>query len=613
MNRLAHSLGISGSLWIAMLFSFLSWAAVAVEEKGDAGSSINQAQQDAPMEMTKATDKEHMLAIWKALMDYKKAHGKLPDYLSDLVPEYLPDKSVLMSPVQDDNRQGGMDPKFASSYSYEFGAAEFAGQGRTFREVKEVQMKEFGPVTPILRCFAHGDRVMSVAYSGDYFESELYWESSPEARALRKKLGAGSGFDEGEFSEVQVLDNRTGEAIAGAEVRLTQRQYHFLPLPDRTLKTDADGRVRVPLGPAVPPSRQLTVTVWKPGFYAPSETWVEGQMPLERTWRMMPGMTIGGVVKDHEGGLLKGAKVVVTVMTRPLVVPQPGQAPVPGLPPGVSGLEGSDGALQLQVVEASVTDAEGHWRCESVPKEMVELTLCVRHPEAWQTSYRWSAEEAEGEGKKGLKLDLDALLAQRAEFRLEPPVFLSGVLRGPDGAPLAGEEVKVTPRISEDGLPMEGGIPLLDSDTDIAEATKKLKTDEKGRFSLSCVRAQDLMLSAAPNDLSVVMRVVTVAPGLEPVEMKASVRRRLTIRARDADGKPATGVQVTFIGWADAPAELQIGATDEKGEFAWDAAPSDQIGLTFAGGGFSPSTEWVPAEKKGAVEVELKRFEEPKN
>jgi hypothetical protein len=27
MNRLAYSLGISGSLWIAVLFSFSSWAA----------------------------------------------------------------------------------------------------------------------------------------------------------------------------------------------------------------------------------------------------------------------------------------------------------------------------------------------------------------------------------------------------------------------------------------------------------------------------------------------------------------------------------------------------------------------------------------------------------
>jgi 5-hydroxyisourate hydrolase-like protein (transthyretin family) len=451
---------------------------------------------------------------------------------------------------------------------------------------------------------------MNVSYSGDYFESELYWESSPEARALRKKLGSGSGFDEGEFAEVQVVDDRTGKAIAEAEVRLTQRQYHFLPLPDRTLKTDADGRVRVPLGPAVPPSRQLTVTMWKPGFYAPSETWVEGQMPLERTWRMAPGMTIGGVVKDRDGGLLKGAKVVTMVMTRP---PAQLEVTVPAPPPGVPGLEGADGALQYHVVETSVTDAAGHWRCESVPKDMVELTLCVQHSEAWQTLYWWSAEEAQGERKKGLKLDLDALLAQRAEFRLESPVSLSGVLRGPDGSPLAGEEVKVTPRVSEDGVPLEGDIPLLDSDTDIVETTKKLKTDEKGRFSVACVRPQDVILTAAPNNLSVVMRMVTVAPGLEPVEMKASVRRRLTMRARDADGKPAAGVQVTFIGWADAPAELQIGVTDEKGEFAWDAAPSDQIGLTFAGGGFSPSTEWVPAEKKGAVEVEMKRLEEPKN
>lgn len=615
MNRPFLSIGLLGSVWLMAVFSLATQAAEPANAvrpteaaQTETPATAAPAQEGIPIDKTKVTDKEHMLAIWKALMAYQKAKGKLPDYLSDLVPEYLPDKSVLVSPVQDDNRQGGMDPKIASSYSYEFCADEFAGQGRTFREVKEAQMKEFGPVIPILRCFAHGERVLNVAYSGDYFESQLYWESSPEARELTKKLGVGPGFDEGEFTEVQVVDARTNEPLAGAEVRLTQRQYHFLPLPDRTLKTDDDGRVRVPLGPSQPPSRQLTVTASKPGFFAPSEIWMEGVLPVEKTFRMVPAQSIGGVVQNREGAPLAGAKVNIFVAARSLTSPD-----APDQPPGAPPNDASAG-LMHQAVDSAVTDAAGRWRCESVPKDMEVVDIFVQHPAAWATSFVSTGQGAEMPHSKAVKLDLEALKAGRAELRLEPPVMISGVLRGPDGVPLAGEEITVGPHASEDVIPQTpGGMAMVQVETDPDVEPKKLKTDEKGHFSLAWTQSQDLMLSATPRKFAAVMRMVSVAQGLEPVEMKASLRRRITARVRDGDGKPAAGVQVMFIGWVDAPVDQPIGTTDEKGEFVWDAAPSDQVGLTFAGGGFSPSTEWVPIEKKDAVVVELRRLEEPRN
>ena len=43
-------------------------------------------------------DKQHLLAIYKALKAYEKDQGKLPDWLSDLVPKYIQDTNVLVSP-----------------------------------------------------------------------------------------------------------------------------------------------------------------------------------------------------------------------------------------------------------------------------------------------------------------------------------------------------------------------------------------------------------------------------------------------------------------------------------------------------------------------------------
>jgi len=530
----------------------------------------------ADREAGKDTDKEQLQQVWTAIMAYKKAYGHLPDYLSNLVPEFLPNGSVLLSPLEAKKKRDANDPNLPTSYSYEFSVRPFGNRGRTFRELKEDQMKEFGAVIPILRCFAHG-RVMNIAYSGDYYESDLFWERSTEAKELGKKLGMGPGFDDGDFAEVQVVDDQTGQGIAGAEVQLTRRQYHFLALPDRTLKTDADGKVRVPLGPAQPPSRRLTVSILKAGYFAPPETWLEGALPAQKTFRLSPASTIGGVVKDHAGAPVPGAVVTVSM-------PAPEETPAGGDPQ----------AQRMVRLQACATDETGRWRCVSVPKDFLALKFGVQHQTAWPAMFQCG--DASGPGA----IDREALLAESAEFPLEPAAAVAGVVLGPDGSPLVGEDVTITVRTSRDEesrpVSLPPGIPK----------TTHLKTDAAGLFSMPWRVPAELMVRVAPRNLSVAVRAVTAAPGLEPIQIRVTTPRRITGQVHDSDGKAIRGVKVTFIGWVEASVKEQVATTDANGEFAWDAAPGDQIGLVFSGAGFSPSTEWVAADKKEPLQVELR-------
>ena len=69
----------------------------------------------------------NMLKIRAALMAYRKDHQKMPDWLSDLVPDYLDDTNCLICPVcartgEKANLHGMDDPKLTSSYYYEFSA-----------------------------------------------------------------------------------------------------------------------------------------------------------------------------------------------------------------------------------------------------------------------------------------------------------------------------------------------------------------------------------------------------------------------------------------------------------------------------------------------------------
>ncbi len=540
-----------------------------------------------------------MLQIWRAIMDYKKAKGQLPDYLSDLVPEFLPEKEVLISPVENAYFRGATDPKLKTTYSYEFSVEPYGQGGLPFRSVKEAQMKEFGPVVPILRCFAHGKVVMNVSFAGDYYESQLFWERSAGAKELMQKHGTGAGFEEGDFTDLRVVDALTGVGLAGAEVQLTRRYYHDLALPDRTLTTDAEGHARVPLGP--PPERRLMVTVLKPGYTAPPQTWRENALPVEKTWPMTAAAAVGGVVRDRAGVPLGEATVAVYA-----AMAETGAAPITpedvdallaqGVQVGVPGDEGP--RMPMRLVERCKTDATGHWRCDRLPLNFGRLRFVVDQESAWRGEFRCGGEE------QGPKIDRDALLGMEAEFKLEPAAVVSGVLLAPDGKPLPGEEVSVA-------TARRGARVLITGTRGSAEFTSKggttrLKTDEAGRFSLKWQAPGELTLSAVPAGFGMVARVVQPSPGMGPVELKASPRRKIAGRVHDANGRPMFGVIVTFIGWADVPAETRVAVTDEKGEFAWDAAPGGQIGLTFQGRGLAPSTEWVSAGKAETMDVELR-------
>ncbi len=144
-------------------------------------------------------DKQHLRAIYQAIQAYRQKHGDLPNWLSDLVPEFLADTNVFMSPVELRTGRsvlwGYDDPKVKSSYIYEFNQSKAGGRRDqdiplTMKQWKMLQMEEFGPVVPLLRCHLH-EPVLNLSYSGDLYETALFWESDTNTLALMARLGPG--------------------------------------------------------------------------------------------------------------------------------------------------------------------------------------------------------------------------------------------------------------------------------------------------------------------------------------------------------------------------------------------------------------------------------------
>ena len=128
---------------------------------------------------------KNLRTIYNALQAFQADHRDLPNWLSDLVPQYLDDANVLICPVC---RRTGQteapplaDPKLPSSYLFEFcpvplGSLATNAPNRTRREWKRRQMGLVGSQVPVVRC-RHHRPVLNLAFDGKIYESPPSWET----------------------------------------------------------------------------------------------------------------------------------------------------------------------------------------------------------------------------------------------------------------------------------------------------------------------------------------------------------------------------------------------------------------------------------------------------
>jgi thiol-disulfide isomerase/thioredoxin len=124
--------------------------------------------------------------IHEAIQAYRRDHKDLPDWLSELVPNYLADENQLVCPI---TRKTGRthtfehlkDPKMLRAYLYEFSPLPmgnvWAGGDIRMRDFKRRQMGLVGGEVPIARCHLH-DRVLNLAFSGKIYDSGMNWEQN---------------------------------------------------------------------------------------------------------------------------------------------------------------------------------------------------------------------------------------------------------------------------------------------------------------------------------------------------------------------------------------------------------------------------------------------------
>ena len=122
--------------------------------------------------------------IYQAIQAYRKEHHQLPNWLSDLIPDYLNEPATLSCPVSGHDTNDtpvaqSIDPKLPNAYEYEFcdGPGNMSGMpaGMKMREVRGLQMGIVGGNIPLVRCLRHSP-TLNISFDGRVFEAPLAWE-----------------------------------------------------------------------------------------------------------------------------------------------------------------------------------------------------------------------------------------------------------------------------------------------------------------------------------------------------------------------------------------------------------------------------------------------------
>jgi hypothetical protein len=154
---------------MANLATSMSWTSLA-DEQADKDRQACQA---------------NLRRIHEAIQLYRRDHKDIPNWLSDLVPQYIKDTNAIVCPVtvrtaEFQPYQNVADPINNRAYLYEFCpkamGSIWGGGERTMREWKRRQMGIVGGDVPIVRCHLHNP-VLNLAFSGRIYESGADWES----------------------------------------------------------------------------------------------------------------------------------------------------------------------------------------------------------------------------------------------------------------------------------------------------------------------------------------------------------------------------------------------------------------------------------------------------
>jgi hypothetical protein len=330
---------------------------------------------------------------------------------------------------------------------------------------------------------------------------------------------------------LRVVDGETGRALTNAIAALTIADdgapFHF-----GQARADGAGVIRLPY----PPQQAMTFTalVRAPGrlpFTVGGSKHTGGMFPREVEAKLARGVRIGGMVRDAKGRPIPGAEVVVHKITQ----------------------AGPREYTRLDY-ETVRTDKAGRWSSESAPAEFDGFSFEVSHPDHRSICFAQAASPS----AEAHTVSRDDLLAGKAVMVLPAALRLDGVVADDSGKPVHEVDLRVV-------------------DTGRPEASRPVRCDAQGRFSVVVPQPGEVTLMAQAKGYRPKLQTVGAEPDLPPLTLTLARTQPFRGRVIDQGGDPIPGARVKLDSWNGTRVLQWQTLTDDNGTFTWDSPPDGNV------------------------------------
>jgi len=326
---------------------------------------------------------------------------------------------------------------------------------------------------------------------------------------------------------LQLLDTDTGEPLPGAKLYLF---YMFKDGRGKAFHTVTDGHGRAGVDVPQPPYWALNMFVTADGHVPKVTTFgFRRAMPSEYSMKLERGVSIGGVVLDESGRPISNAKV------------------------GFNG-PGNDSSLaeniQFGPDTEVVTDANGQWSCNMIPRSYEEISVHVKDGEHAETNRIVRLATAD---------------ANKLVIRMTPGFSVKCLVEDLNGNPIPGARVRQ--------------VQLND------EHDHSKPTDASGAFEFKAMAAGELIISVQADGFAPAMQTLQLSSNVDTFKFQLGPGQLLRGRIVDEESNPVTNAFVEITRGQEKI--LWNTNTDASGRFEWNSAPVETLHYSVLAEGFN--------------------------
>lgn len=313
--------------------------------------------------------------------------------------------------------------------------------------------------------------------------------------------GAQTAAPVGKMFAVQIVDDATGQPLAGARITGTIWRGGVVEPIEVYLRTDAAGRAEITV-PADVTYGWLTAVA---DAHVPIQLPLDGELeslPDALSLRMPNGTTVGGLVLNEAGQPIAGATVAIFASP---VVPQ---------------LKFEAGVPYAQTRNLRVTtDEGGRWTSDQLPAEWNGFHVQVAHP-GYVGEYSLTPID-----------DVEALRDGTATVTM------------PSGRPFTGRVV------DEQGALIAGAV--IELDRTVAQHEGRFMTDASGRFDAGIVSRESVSWLAAAEGYAPATGYTSAETSTKDMTITLPRGRELAVRVETPAGLPVANARVRLEKWQD--------------------------------------------------------------